>query len=64
MRTANDLGLYVRQGASGLRGIMAFNTERFGAELVARAAMRVVQLVRAIAIAPATRVADLPRRVD
>jgi amino acid adenylation domain-containing protein len=64
MRTANDLGLYVRQGASGLRGMMAFNAERFGAELVARAARRVVQLVRAIATAPETRVDDLPRRVD
>jgi amino acid adenylation domain-containing protein len=63
-RIAHDNGLFVRQSATGIRGVMAYNADRFAPDLVARAVDRVVQIVRAVATAPGTRVADLPRRVD
>jgi hypothetical protein len=59
-RTAHDLGLFVRQGANGIRGVLAFNAERFSNELVTRAVARIGQFVRAITTTPTVRVHELP----
>ena len=59
-RTTHDLALFVHQSATGLRGNLMFDAERFSPELVRRAATRLEQLVDRIATAPSDRVCDLP----
>ena len=56
----DDLALVVRQVASGVRGVLAYNAERFSPELATRAVSRLGQLVDAITTAPATLVRALP----
>ena len=59
-RTAHDLGLFLRQSASGIRGKLVYNAERFSPQIAARAAARLGELLQWITTTPAMRVRDLP----
>jgi len=53
--------LFVHQGARGVRGDFLYNAERFSPVLMARAAVRLDQLIDLIANQPSHRVGTLPR---
>jgi amino acid adenylation domain-containing protein len=58
--TPHDLGLFVTQTASGLRGALVFNAQRFSDELTARAGERLAAILHAISTAPDSSVRELP----
>ncbi|CAN5560654.1 hypothetical protein BH11MYX1_BH11MYX1_41590 [soil metagenome] len=60
-RTPHDLGLFVRQATSGIRGSLVYNAECFSPGLAARGAARLSALLCMITTTPSDRVSTLPQ---